>query len=384
MDLFEKLNKAFGSWYESWFGDAVSDVRPKDVLRRIVGAMEDNRKEGLDNLVYVPNKYILEIAFESDEEREYLLAFLDKDELETALRRYMAQNKYHVRGPLDFTIEEVSLPEDEPKSERLRVKCKWDVRPSEPEPPAVPPPASDADALPVDLEQCELEEEYTVAASDVLDAGTVSPPSLVVNQPDGSSQKSLLNKPVTLIGRSRRLGNDIVLDRDGMVSKKHAKISLSSAGFIIVDMNSTNGVWVNDERVDEPEGRVLRNGDVVRLGATELIFEETGPRTAVRAALDNGEPHARLIMDRSDDFLLASEVTVGRSLGSDLRLDDPSVSRRHARIRSERQGEFHIEDLGSEYGTSVNGQDVPPGSSVRLSHGDVIRVGEVSLRFELD
>ena len=44
--------------------------------------MENHRKEGFDSKVYVPNQYILEINVHDEEEKEYLLSFLNKDELE--------------------------------------------------------------------------------------------------------------------------------------------------------------------------------------------------------------------------------------------------------------------------------------------------------------
>ena len=384
MDIFEKLNKAFAGWYESWFGDAVSDIRPKDVLRKIIGAMEDNRKEGLDNRVYVPNKYILEIAFETEEEKEYLLAFLDKEELESALRKYMSQNKYYVRGPLDFTIEEIIPAEGEAAPEKLTVKCKWDVRPMEKEIEAPLPPAPEK-AVPGTPYEPYEEEEYTVAGTDVYDASTIAPPTLFIKLADGSTQQFLLSKPVAVIGRSRRLNNDLAIDGDGMISKRHARISLGPEGFAITDLESTNGVWVNDERVTES---LLKAGDVIRLGTTELVFEEAGVKAAVRAAVSSVKSRPRLMIDRGigmpEEFRLASEVTIGRSLTSDIRFDEQSVSQRHAKIHSEDGADFHIEDLGSDAGTQVNGVHVIKGSPVRLHHGDRIQVGEVELRFEVD
>lgn len=382
MDFFERLNRVFGSWYESLFGDVASDIRPKDVLRKIINAMEDNRKEGLDNRVYVPNKYILEITFHCDEEREYLLAFLDKVELETALRKYMAQNQYYTRGPLDFTIEELSLPEGEARPEKLKVKCKWDVRPMEKDtsPMIVRGLAEEASA---DRGEA-YEEEYTVAATDLYDESTVAPPSLLIEGRSGPKREFLLTKPVTVIGRSRRLGNDLVLDWDGMVSKRHAKITLTSEGFAIVDLDSTNGVWVNGEKVVSSNGRLLNDGDTIRLGATELIFKERGEKHApAEVPVGSAQPRPKLVFDDGSEFLLASQVNIGRSLGSDLRLDHPSVSRCHALISS--CGDvYSIVDLGSESGTWVNSIRLMEGSHVNLQQGDLIRIGEVRLRFELD
>lgn len=382
MDIFEKLNKIFANWYESWFGDVMSDIRPKDVLHKVIGAMEDSRKEGLDNKIYVPNKYILEIAFKNDEEKECLLAFLDKDEFESALRKYMAQNKYYVRGPLDFTIEEIIPAEGETRPEKLKVKCKWDIKPMEIEPQI---PAAPENAVPGTPYEPYEEEEYTVAAADIYDASTIAPPSLMIKHADGSTQQFLLNKPVTNIGRSHRLNNDLVLERDGMVSKRHAQIALGPEGFTITDLGSTNGIWVNDERTSDSP---LRTGDHIRLGTTELVFQETGDRSPAQVSnAAKGMAKPRLIIDRNgvpEEFRLASDITIGRSLASDVRLEDTSVSKKHARIFSSGGDNFYIDDLGSETGTQVNEVPVLSGSPVKLNHGDRIQVGEVNLCFEVD
>ena len=169
-----------------------------------------------------------------------------------------------------------------------------------------------------------------------------------------------------------------------MVSKHHARISLQPAGYTITDLNSTNGVWVNGEKVSTG---LLKHGDVIRLGATELTFEEAGGRAPAQARkvaeaierprLMTGKPEA------AEEFRLASDMVVGKGLTSDLRLDDPSVSSRHARIFCKGE-DFYVEDLGSEAGTSVNGVPVVENSPVKLRHGDAVRFGEVELRFELD
>lgn len=393
MDVFEKLNKTFAGWYENLFGDAASDLRPKDILRRIICAMEDNRKEGLDNKVYVPNKYVLEIAFDNDEEREYLLAFLDKDELETALRKYMSQNKYFLRGQLDFTIEEITREEGGGK---LAVKCRWDTQRSvaEPvpiqwdeEPQPIRPPADvgattpSPDHVEARLVPPDSDEEYTVAATDMYDARTVAPPILQVSQVDGSSRQFALSRPSITVGRSSRTGNDLILDKDGMVSKRHAKITLGADGFTISDMNSTNGIWVNGERT---ESHLLRDGDLIRLGATELVFRESG-QSAIKSRLSAVATSSRpRLVSGGEEFLLASEMVIGRGLTSDIRFGDPTVSGTHAKVFSNDGMEFYIEDLGSQTGTSVNGVQVIRGSAVALHPGDQIKLGEVTLRYERD
>jgi pSer/pThr/pTyr-binding forkhead associated (FHA) protein len=73
-----------------------------------------------------------------------------------------------------------------------------------------------------------------------------------------------------------------------------------------------------------------------------------------------------------------SSTTVGRDLGSGIRLErDEFVSARHARIEPRTDGVW-IDDLGSTNGTFVNGARVT--SARALRSGDVVRIGETELR----
>ena len=71
----------------------------------------------------------------------------------------------------------------------------------------------------------------------------------------------------TNIGRSP--DNQVVLD-DPTVSRNHAWIKVEGEEFLVFDVGSANGTFVNDERVETPTP--LENGDVVRFGTVELVF----------------------------------------------------------------------------------------------------------------
>ena len=71
----------------------------------------------------------------------------------------------------------------------------------------------------------------------------------------------------TTLGRGAR--NTLVID-DKSVSRVHCRIEHNPNGFRIVDISSTNGTFVNEERIS---GRALHGGDKIRMGAVVLIFE---------------------------------------------------------------------------------------------------------------
>jgi two-component system cell cycle response regulator len=77
-------------------------------------------------------------------------------------------------------------------------------------------------------------------------------------------KRHILHKEVTSIGRDR--DNDIVLDSDS-VSRRHAKLEHRDGHFFIIDLDSTNGTFVNDE--PEPVTACqLRRGDQMKIGDT--------------------------------------------------------------------------------------------------------------------
>lgn len=67
-------------------------------------------------------------------------------------------------------------------------------------------------------------------------------------------------------------------------------------------------------------------------------------------------------------------VTVGRGAGSALHLDCPTVSGSHARLERA-DGDYWVTDLGSQYGTFLNGKQLAPGARARLQPGDHLRFG---------
>ena len=90
----------------------------------------------------------------------------------------------------------------------------------------------------------------------------------------------------------------------------------------------------------------------------------------------------RAELEEGTDFELDSaQLTVGRGGQNDVALrSDDYASARHARFEPRQDGVW-VQDLGSTNGTYLNGArlDRPR----RLTHGDVVRVGETDLRYEV-
>jgi predicted component of type VI protein secretion system len=71
----------------------------------------------------------------------------------------------------------------------------------------------------------------------------------------------------------RGLQNDLVLeDPDRTVSRFHAEVRQEGGAWVLLDLNSQNGTWVESRRVDRVE---LRAGVPVVIGPYSLVFDDT-------------------------------------------------------------------------------------------------------------
>lgn len=95
----------------------------------------------------------------------------------------------------------------------------------------------------------------------------------------------------------------------------------------------------------------------------------------------NEDPPYLAWLERTDGDTVPvlAHMTLGRMAGNHLVLPDERVSRRHALVHSQEQGEYWLVDLGSRNGTYVNDRRV--NQPVRLQSGDSIRVGPFHLTF---
>jgi pSer/pThr/pTyr-binding forkhead associated (FHA) protein len=109
--------------------------------------------------------------------------------------------------------------------------------------------------------------EPSVAGVDALPTGSAL---LVVKRGPNAGSRFLLDRDTTSAGRHP--DSDIFLD-DVTVSRRHAEFRREGGEFVVIDVGSLNGTYVNREPVDQA---VLAGGDEVQIGKFRLVFL-TGP-----------------------------------------------------------------------------------------------------------
>jgi ABC-type multidrug transport system ATPase subunit/pSer/pThr/pTyr-binding forkhead associated (FHA) protein len=196
---------------------------------------------------------------------------------------------------------------------------------------------------------------------------------------EGSSLE--LGGAVLRIGRGA--GAAVWTPNDPMVSAQHAKVVRLEDAYVVIDLESTNGTWLNGRRTDRAP---LRDGDVLRLGTggPELRVQVlAAERAAGRLAATVVIPHFAELARRTGQGVLLREVvldgpslTVGRAGDVGLLLDSPIVSRQHARF-TVAEGGLEVQDLDSSNGTYVSGRRADDRTPVAA--GDRVVIGPFEL-----
>ncbi len=96
-----------------------------------------------------------------------------------------------------------------------------------------------------------------------------SVPSLTIKKQDAPAQLVSWENPILTIGRD--VANDIIIDHR-LASRRHARLERDEAGCYIRDLESTNGTYLNGQRVSGLAP--LRNNDEVWVADTVIIFRD--------------------------------------------------------------------------------------------------------------
>lgn len=209
---------------------------------------------------------------------------------------------------------------------------------------------------------------------------------LVISDDGGKTILVPLVRDELTIGRKE--GNIVrLIERD--VSRRHAVIRRSGDSFIIEDLDSYNGVFVNDERIDG-QARLMP-GDRIRIGEYRLaldvdgaapdIAEERPPELDFGDDDDSAHTPARLMMLSPPAigavYAVRDGTRLGRSEDLELWVNHRSISREHLRFE-DRSGAIHAINLSSVNPLRVNGEER---EETRLESGDLLELGKVKFRF---
>jgi pSer/pThr/pTyr-binding forkhead associated (FHA) protein len=237
-------------------------------------------------------------------------------------------------------------------------------------------------------------------------------PILQLQFKDKIISKYRLEKGKTLkIGR--RETNDVVIENVS-VSGRHAKVeSTEGGGFVLMDLNSTNGTFVNDKMVTT---HTLRHGDIISIGKHRLIFgyvkgekrpdneggEDEESWMEKTMVLDTEEHRDMLARTASDvnaripsgklgvlsflsggegEFTLSKKLTkIGKDTANDIVITGLTMGKVAATI-SMMPGGYQLSYVGGMSKPKVNDKAVK--ESVKLEEFDTITLGSMKAKFIL-
>jgi adenylate cyclase len=117
---------------------------------------------------------------------------------------------------------------------------------------------------------------------------------LLVEDPLGNRSPFQWDGDELTIGRALDAGLRL---EDGHASRLHARVNLAGGHYVIADLNSGNGLYVNDERVSR---RILGDGDVIRVGRSRIVVESTGAPHGLRFCEADSD-HDAVVVRRLED-----------------------------------------------------------------------------------
>lgn len=115
-------------------------------------------------------------------------------------------------------------------------------------------------------------------------------PKLIVSLPDAGEVVYELSETTVSVGRTEE--NQIRIE-DASISSRHAELVQSGSGYVLKDLGSTNGTLLNGEAVAAGEERPLSEGDRIRFGNIDAVFEPGAGANQASASAGAGAAPAR-------------------------------------------------------------------------------------------
>lgn len=179
----------------------------------------------------------------------------------------------------------------------------------------------------------------------------------------GSDQTNKV-KLIKIIKIGKAAGNDLIIN-DPYVSRFHSELKIYDNKIEIVDLNSSNGTYVNGKRIKQ---QIVKKEDRIQLGKNYIL--DLNKICSAQKLPKNKLPSSELLNLGQKNTLL-----IGRAKENDIVLDNIKVSRKHAKL--ERIGnDWYLEDLNSANKTYVNSKSI---KKVKVTDTDKISIGGIPL-----
>ena len=196
-----------------------SSVKPIELGKRVRRVLEDKKTIGVQGQIIIPNRYVISLSPKDLENIESIQESIQR-EISSSIRDHANDENYHFQGTLTVEI----LSNSSLKTGSIEV-----------------------DGL--------FEENK----------GGFPPGSLI----DENGKRLIITEQKLSIGRDTKSTMQVV---DVEVSRNHAEIRLLNTSFVLIDLQSTNGTFVNGQRVQE---HTLQNFDQIKIGSTILLFQKS-------------------------------------------------------------------------------------------------------------
>lgn len=196
-----------------------SSVKPIELGKRVRRVLEDKKTIGVQGQIIIPNRYVISLSLKDLENIESIQESIQR-EISSSIRDHANDENYHFQGTLTVEI----LSNSSLKTGSIEV-----------------------DGL--------FEENK----------GGFPPGSLI----DENGERLIITEQKLSIGRDTESTMQVV---DVEVSRNHAEIRLLNTSFVLIDLQSTNGTFVNGQRVQE---HTLQNFDQIKIGSTILLFQKS-------------------------------------------------------------------------------------------------------------
>ncbi len=243
MSILSDFEDRVASAVEGLFAGAFrSPVQPAEIAKTLARAMDDRTAVGVGK-VYAPHAFTVALSSEDEEELGPFRPTL-AGELATFLVGHASERGYTLaaRPAITFTVH------DDLRLGRLRVAATEAELPDE-------LPAEEVPTLSVDPPRPAASAKHEL-------------PGLATVTVTADEHDVALRGERVVAGRLATSGIRLA---DANVSREHAAFIREGAGWAIEDLGSTNGTYLNGERISHAR---LRDGDTISLGASELIYHE--------------------------------------------------------------------------------------------------------------